>query len=110
MNDSDPNAVNPGGVPLFRNGAVVGGIGVAGVSSDVAEYAAYAAATSNGYGPTPAAPGVVFINGVALPFVNQTTRSASVGAGSFAGSFIVQPSRKSWSANRRRHARSAGGG
>ena len=93
LNDSDPNAVNPGGVPLFRNGSVVGGIGVAGVSSDVAEFAAYAAATSNGFGPTPAAPGVVFIDGVALPFVNQTTRPASVGAGSFTGSFVAGPQR-----------------
>jgi uncharacterized protein GlcG (DUF336 family) len=91
MNDSDPNAVNPGGVPLFRNGSLVGGIGVAGVSSDVAEYAAYAAATSNGFGPTPAAPGVVFIDGVALPFVNQTTIPAGVGAGSLTGSFLLGP-------------------
>ena len=92
VNDSDPNAVNPGGVPLFRNGSVVGGIGIAGVSGDVAEFAAYAASTSNGFGPAPAAPGVVFIDGVALPFVNQTTRPASVGAGSFTGSFIAGPS------------------
>ncbi|MCU1341272.1 MAG: hypothetical protein JWN92_695, partial [Candidatus Acidoferrum typicum] len=61
LNDSDSSAVNPGGVPLFRNGSVVGGVGVAGVSGDVAEFAAYAAATSNGFGPTPAAPGVVII-------------------------------------------------
>ncbi len=73
LNDSDPNAVNPGGVPIFENGYVVGGIGVAGVSPDVAEYAAYAAATSGNFGPTPAAPGVVEIGGIALPFVNQTT-------------------------------------
>jgi uncharacterized protein GlcG (DUF336 family) len=92
MNDSDPSAVNPGGVPLFRNGSVVGGIGVAGVAPDVAEYAAYAAAASNGFGPTPAPPGVVFINGVALPFVNQTTRPAGVGAGTFTSSFVVGPS------------------
>ena len=92
LNDSDPNAVNPGGVPLFRNGSLVGGIGVAGVASNVAEYAAFAAATSNGFGPTPAAPGVVFINGVALPFVNQTTQPAGLGAGSFTGSFVVGPS------------------
>ncbi len=91
LNDSDPNAVNPGGVPLFRNGSVVGGIGVAGVASDVAEFAAYAAATSNGFGPSPAAPGVVIIDGVTLPFVNQTSRPASVGAGSFTGSFVVGP-------------------
>jgi uncharacterized protein GlcG (DUF336 family) len=92
VNDSDPNAVNPGGVPLFRNGSVVGGIGVAGVAPAIAEYAAYAAATSNGFGPTPAAPGVVFIGGVALPFVDQTSRPAGVGAGSFTGSFVVGPS------------------
>ncbi len=92
LNDSDPSAVDPGGVPLFRNGSVVGGIGVAGVAPDIAEFAAYAAAASNGFGPTPAAPGVVFINGVALPFVNQTTRPAGVSAGSFTGSFLVGPS------------------
>src|SRR5579862_2198236 len=74
VNDSDQAAVNPGGVPLFRNGSLVGGIGVAGVAPDVAEYAAYAAATSNGFGPTPAAPGVVFINGVALPLDRKSTR------------------------------------
>lgn len=89
--DSDPNAVNPGGVPIFRSGVVVGGVGVAGVSGDVAEYAAYAAATSNGFGPTPAAPGVVFINGIALPFVNQTTRPNGSAAGSYSGSYLVGP-------------------
>jgi uncharacterized protein GlcG (DUF336 family) len=93
LNDSDPSAVNPGGVPLFRNGSLVGGIGVAGVSGDVAEFAAYAAATSNGFGPSPAAPGVVFIDGVALPFVKQTSRPAGVGPGSFpGGTFLVAAS------------------
>lgn len=89
--DSDPNAVNPGGVPLFRNNVVVGGVGVAGVSGDVAEYTAFAAATSNGFGPTPAAPGVVFINGIALPFVNQTTAPSGVNPGTFTGTFLVGP-------------------
>jgi len=91
VDDSDSIAVNPGGVPLFRNGSVVGGIGVAGVAPAVAEYAAYAAATSNGFGPSPAAPGVVFINGVALPFVNQTTLPAGVSLGTFTGSFALGP-------------------
>ena len=92
VNDSDPAAVNPGGVPLFRDGSLVGGIGVAGAAPDVAEYAAYAAATSNGFGPAPAAPGVVFIGGVALPFVNQKTPPGGTSAGTFTGSFLVGPS------------------
>jgi uncharacterized protein GlcG (DUF336 family) len=92
LNDSDSTAVNPGGVPLFRNGSLVGGIGVVGVAADVAEYAAYAAATLNGFGPTPAAPGVVFIGGVALPFVNQKTAPSGTSAGTFNGSFIAGPS------------------
>ena len=91
VNDGNPNAVNPGGVPIFRGGVVVGGVGVAGVSSDVAEYAAYTAAISNGFGPSPAAPGVVFINGTALPFVNQTTPPAGVSPGTFTGTFLVGP-------------------
>jgi uncharacterized protein GlcG (DUF336 family) len=88
VNDSDPNAVNPGGVPIFRNGVVVGGVGVAGVSSDTAEYASY----SSGFGATPASPGVVFINGIALPFVNRTTPPAGMSPGTFTGTFLVGPS------------------
>jgi uncharacterized protein GlcG (DUF336 family) len=78
-------------VPIFRSGVVVGGIGVAGVPHDVAEYAAYTAATSNGFGPTPASPGVVLIDGIALPFVNQTTAPSGVNPGLAAGAFLVGP-------------------
>jgi len=91
LNDSDPSAVNPGGVPIFKGGVVVGGVGVAGVSPDLAEYVAYTAATSNGFGPSPAPPGVVFIDGVALPFVNQTARPPEVNAGTLSGSFLLGP-------------------
>jgi uncharacterized protein GlcG (DUF336 family) len=89
IDDSDPNAVNPGGVPIFRDGIVVGGVGVAGVPANVAEFAAYTAATSNGFGPSPAPPGVVFIGGIALPFVNQTTRPAGMNPGSATGSYYL---------------------
>jgi len=93
VNDSNATAVNPGGVPIFYKNVVVGGIGVVTTSSNlnVAEYAAFAGATTarNGptdtFGPTPSAPGVVFIGGIALPFVDQTTRPAGFSAGPVAG-------------------------
>lgn len=85
VNDSHPDAVNPGGVPIFKNGVLLGGVGVAGAPAGVAEFAAFAAATSNGFGPTPASPGVIFINGIALPFVSQTTLPAAMSGGTAAG-------------------------
>jgi uncharacterized protein GlcG (DUF336 family) len=99
--DSNPLAVNPGGVPIFYQNVVVGGIGVVTSSSDlnVAEYAAFVGSTtqrtgpSDSFGPTPAAPGVVFIGGVALPFVTQTSLPTSITVGSVAGagSYFVAP-------------------
>ncbi len=99
--DSNPLAVNPGGVPIFYQNVVVGGIGVVTSSSDpnVAEYAAFVGSTtqrtgpSDTFGPTPAAPGAVFIGGIALPFVTQTTMpsGASVGPVAGTGSFFVAP-------------------
>jgi uncharacterized protein GlcG (DUF336 family) len=91
--DSDPNAVNPGGVPLFKQGVVVGGVGVAGASPEVAEFAALSGAVDakSGFGPSPAAPGVVFIDGIALPFVNQTSRPNGYGPGSADGKYVVGP-------------------
>ncbi|MFQ5960391.1 MAG: hypothetical protein ACE5MG_03270, partial [Candidatus Methylomirabilales bacterium] len=73
--DSDPNAVNPGGVPIFENGKLVGGIGVTGVSVQQAEFAAFVGSIPGAtFGPVVAEPGVIFLDGVRLPFVNQTTR------------------------------------
>ena len=82
--DTDAFAVNPGGVPIFKNGQEVGGIGVAAADPKLAEYVAYAAAAmlalngpnqmTDGIGIPPIPPpGVVTIAGITLPFVNQTT-------------------------------------
>lgn len=84
--DDDPTAVNPGGVPIFKNNQLVGGIGVTGVPSDVAEYVAFHASQVDVDGitliPIPP-PGEVIIDGVALPFVNQTSAPAGVTPGTF---------------------------
>ena len=89
VNDSDGTAVNPGGVPIFKDGQEVGGVGVAGVSGDVAEYVAYTAVAASGFAPNPASPGVVVVGGVSLPFVNQTTAPAGISAGTLNGSYEV---------------------
>lgn len=100
-NDSNATTVNPGGVPIFYKNVALGGIGVVTSASDpnVAEFAAFSGSTtartspSDTFGPTPAAPGVVFIGGVALPFVNQTSLPASFSAGPVTGTgnFLVAP-------------------
>src|ERR1700732_798107 len=87
-------AVNPGGLPIYKGAILVGGIGVTAVPSDVAAFTAFSGALANGFSPLPTplpAPGEVFLGGVALPAINQTTRPASVGTGTFSGSYIVNP-------------------
>lgn len=99
--------VNPGGIPIYRGGKVIGGVAVAGVKAPFAEYAATSAAAGAGRGMDFAEPlgnpGAVFIDGIRLPFFGSCTnipciRSAlrSRPAGSFpglisSGTFIVQP-------------------
>lgn len=100
-NDSSATAVNPGGLPIFYKNVVLGGIGVvtSASNSNVAEFAAFTGSTTartgptDGFGPTAAAPGVVFIGGVALPFVSQTSLPAEFSAGPVAGagSFLIPP-------------------
>jgi uncharacterized protein GlcG (DUF336 family) len=92
--DSKPNDVNPGGLPIYKGAILVGGIGVTAVAPDVAEFTAFSGALAPGFSPVPnplPAPGEVFLGGVALPAINQTTRPASVGTGTFAGSYVVSP-------------------
>ena len=89
--DSDPNALNPGGVPLFKNGLLAGGIGVVGPTGEVAEYAAAVAAVSPPFAIVPAPPGVVIMRGIALPFVFQTTAPADSVPGVMDGKYLVNP-------------------
>jgi uncharacterized protein GlcG (DUF336 family) len=94
--DSQPFAVNPGGVPVFHNGAV-GGVGVVSVvgRNDIAEYAAFTSAIKSGLldpGALPP-PGIVVIAGIELPFVNQQTQpdGTSPAAAPVTGVFDVAP-------------------
>jgi len=70
--DTAQLAVNPGSVPLYIGSTVVGGVGVAGIPANQAEYAALIGAVGGGV-PPPAkfAPftDVIFLGGVALPGV-----------------------------------------
>jgi len=91
-NDSDPNVVNPGGIPIYRGNVLVGGIGVTGGTMDVDEYAAFVGATSNGFGGFFGAlppPGAVFLGGVVLPAVTNTTPPGGIGPGTAAGGIWV---------------------
>ena len=99
--------VNPGGIPIYRGGKVIGGVGVAGVRPAFAEYAATAAAAGSGRGMDFAeplgSPGAVFIDGLRLPFfgtcttitcIRNTLRSRPAGSAPGLvsnGVFVVQP-------------------
>src|SRR5258705_2264196 len=88
LNDSDPNTVNPGGIPIYRGNVLVGGIGVTGVSSDLAEYTAFKGAPSAGFGDffsNLPPPGAVFLGGVVLPAIDNTSPPAGVGTGTMTG-------------------------
>ena len=103
--DSDQNAVNPGGIPLFKMNALggytmVGGIGVVAPTHAIAEYAALVGAIAgNGINLLGALaglpPGIVIAGGVGLPEINQKTNpngAGDNGTGSYAlGSYLVGP-------------------
>lgn len=94
--DSDPRAVDPGGLPVFRGATLLGGVGVVAGGPRQSEFAALSATLGvPGLAPTPTPlpdPGVVFIDGIRLPFVRQVDRPAGAGAGNAAaGSFAIGP-------------------
>ena len=90
--DSNPNAVNPGGIPIFKGGLLVGGIGVVAPRLDIAEFAALVGSVSSaGLGPVVPDPGVILLDGIVLPFVVQKTQPDGTSPGALAGSFSSGP-------------------
>jgi uncharacterized protein GlcG (DUF336 family) len=99
--------VNPGGIPIYRGGKVIGGVGVAGVRPDLAEYAATLAAAGSGRGmdfsEPLGTPGAVLIDGLRLPFFGTCTNipcirralrtrpSGSSPGQVSSGTFVIQP-------------------
>jgi uncharacterized protein GlcG (DUF336 family) len=107
LQDSDRHLVHPGGVPIYKNGEMVGGVGVAFADPTVpGEFAEFAAFTGSNafvnsgigffineeeFGTSFLSEVVVFVGGISLPFVNQMTRPVGSAAGLPIGSFIVMP-------------------
>jgi len=90
VTDSNQTAVNPGGVPIYKNGEVAGGVGVVGSTPSVSEYAAFSG--SAGTLPTFPAPGAVVINGITVPFVLQTTIPAGFSPQpNYTGNYVFGP-------------------
>jgi len=95
--DSNPEAANGGGVPIFKAGRVAGGIGVTGLPLDQAEFAAFVGSLgfSPLFGPVVPDPGAVVLDGIRLPFVNNATRPAGTTPGTFPGpagsGFVLGP-------------------
>jgi uncharacterized protein GlcG (DUF336 family) len=87
--------VNAGGIPLYRAGKLVGGVGVVGIAGDpqLDEFAAASGAFAGGLAPVPAYPlpdpGNVFIDGIRLPFLGPDQKLRFDAAGNPVG--LVQP-------------------
>ena len=82
QDDLNAVPVNPGGIPIYRGGKVIGGVGVAGVSANLAEYAATLAAAGAGRGmdfsEPLGPPGAVYVDGIRLPFFGACTNIACI--------------------------------
>lgn len=101
--DSDFTTVNSGGVPIFKNNRVAGGIGIVTAYptknyNAVVEYAAVVGTIGIGFTPIVPYPGAVVLNGITLPFVNQTTMPDGYFAGNSTGTYSLGPSAASGAA------------
>ncbi len=100
--DLDPLQVHGGGIPIFKDCRLAGGVGVFGVAPDQAEFAALLAsmpaalnASAGGpvFGPVPclAPPFAVYLDGIRLPFVGGVTQPPGTAPGAVEGDFLVPP-------------------
>ena len=101
--DADSSSVSPGGIPIYRSGNLVGGIGVIGADDpDVNEFAAVSGAFA-GFAPVPRfplpEPGNVYIDGIRLPLLGNYAKVTATGIarphgiepGVANGTFIIAP-------------------
>ena len=95
-----PQQVHGGGIPIFKDCRVAGGIGVFGTVPDHAEFAALVGSLSGNpsggspsFGPVAclSPPFAVLVEGVRLPFVAGTSRPAGTAPGSRRGAYLVSP-------------------
>jgi uncharacterized protein GlcG (DUF336 family) len=88
--DSDPGAVNPGGIPLFKNHIMVGGVGVVGPDFANAEFAAAVASITPPFNvlSNVVPPNEVIVGGLSLPEIFQLTPPPGTTTGAMDGSFL----------------------
>ena len=95
LRDERPLQIHGGGVPIFKDCRVIGGVGVFGIPANHAEYAAFVGSVSGGPGFGPLAclppPFAIYLEGLRLPFVEQTSLPADAVPGELNGDYLVPP-------------------
>jgi uncharacterized protein GlcG (DUF336 family) len=84
----------PGAVPLYKNGRLVGGVGVydRGQSFEASEFAAFSGADGYRFPADVPPEGAVVLVGIRLPYVASFDRPAGTAPGAFgSGAYVVPP-------------------
>ncbi|HSR50574.1 MAG TPA: heme-binding protein [Acidobacteriota bacterium] len=91
--DSFPQRVHGGGIPIFKDCRLVGGVGVFGGGAAADEFAALAASQPGlpglGVSGCLLPPFAVFLDGIRLPFVEFTSPPPGTSPGSLEGGFLA---------------------
>ncbi len=96
---------SPGGVPLYKNGVLVAGIGVTGDGTETEDSTitgadhdeAIALAGQIGYAPVPSVHGDnVFIDGISLPYINTPIKAAATSTATLSPVPPAPPAPKTW--------------